>query len=61
MLATTMKGLSDHQVLEMVETMLSDDHRPSDSTATYLAAYAEARTRPQVWTVLTAKHPNLED
>ncbi len=61
MLTATMKGLSDHQVLEMVETMLADDHRLSDSTATYLAAYAEAKTRPQVWTVLAAKYPNLED
>ena len=48
----TMKNLSDHQILEMVEVMMSDDHCPRDNTAVYVAAYNEAMRRPSVKAVI---------
>ena len=56
----TVRKLSDHQILEMVDVLLSDDHSPNDQRDTYLAAYNEAKTRPVVWDVVTTTHPNLK-
>ena len=52
MLDDTMKKLSDHQLLGMVEVMLDDDHAIDDATATYVAAYNEAMTRPSVKAII---------
>jgi len=54
------KNLSDHQILEMIDVLLADDHSPMDPARdTYLAAYAEAKDRPVVWDVVCARYPNL--
>ena len=47
-LRKTMKAMSDHQIHELVQVMLCDNHCPDDATATYVAAYEEAMTRPAV-------------
>lgn len=60
MLDDTMKKLSDHQLLGMVEVMLDDDHRVDDATATYVAAYEEAMTRPSVKAIIDINYPDIE-
>lgn len=55
------KNLSDHQIADMVEELLSDTHSPmSPARDTYIAAYNEAKTRPVVWDVITTVHPHLK-
>lgn len=44
-LKKTMNNLSDHQIMGMVEVMLSDDHSPAENTATYVTAYEIAVER----------------
>lgn len=58
--ANTFSAMSDHQVLEMAEVMLADDHSPADCTATYVAAYNEAMRRPTVKSVLDIVYPTKE-
>ena len=58
----TVKGLSDHQILEMVDVMLDDDFSPADPARdTYLAAIEEAKARPLVWEVVVLVHPGIEE
>ena len=44
-LRTMMRGLSDHQIIGFVDVMMSDDHCPRESTATYVAAHNEYKRR----------------
>lgn len=48
----TMKAMSDHQLLGMVEVMFEGDHSPADQPEVYVAAYDEAMTRPAVKAVI---------
>ena len=47
-LRKTIHAMSDHQITELVQVMLCGDHTIDDATATYVAAYEEAMTRPSV-------------
>jgi len=42
---TTLRAMSDHQILGFVDVLHSDDHNPADQTAFYVAAHAEAIRR----------------
>lgn len=44
-LTKTISKLSDHQLIAMIEVMMSDDHRVDDKPALYVAAYIEANSR----------------
>jgi hypothetical protein len=44
----TVRAMSDHQVYMLAIEMTDDDHRASDQTALYVAAYNEAVRRDTV-------------
>ena len=53
----TVKNLSDHQLIEMVDVMLSNTHVPNDNTAVYVAAYQEAMRRPSCKAIIDITYP----